>query len=253
MAKSFLGGRKSIRIRTGQIYVLRDGEGVYASVGDIESAALSMNVETNDVFKPFRGARVKAKTFTQEVGGELSLTLLSTTARNLAIALQGEEQEFLQTAQTGLSLSGTDAIPGQLVDLGGIRAENVSVTTDGTTALVADIDYELNTETGTLVWLTAQPNWQVDFDLAEVVSSDGVEAVSMLTNAEGVRGTVMIVGEDDEGNSWKMLDVPVELRASGDVNLVSSEVSKIELTGSLVKGPNPSYPFGRSIEIPAAA
>ena len=250
MAKSFLGGRQKIKIRTGQIYVLRDDEDRYASVGDIETSSISMDVQTEDVFKPFRGARVKAKSFTTEIGGSLSLTLLNTTARNLAMALQGEEEEFLQTAQTGLSMSFTDVVAGQLFDLNGIRAENVVVTEDGTAPLVEDVDYELNAATGTGVWLKSHPSAQVDYGLAEVISSDGVESVSMLTNAQGVRGTVMIIGEDDEGNSWKMIDVPVELRASGDVNLISSEVSKIELTGSLVQGPNPTYPFGRSIEIP---
>ena len=254
MTQSFLGGRDSVVLRTGQPFIHLDGAGQKPlSLGDIEVANMSVENDIEAVNKPFKGRRIKIRDIVRETGGNITMTLLNFNARHLALATSSTQSAFTQDAETGETVTVTSIVPGELTDLGFIRVSNVVVTDSSSETLVESVDYIVDKATGTITWLKEITSATVTFDVSSITSADNVSVLSLLTRPEGVRATLTIVGEDSEGNSWKFVGVTVEIRSESDIPLISDEVAKIELNMTLVKGPDPQNPFGRSIEIPKAA
>lgn len=255
MTQSFLGGRNSIVLRTGQIFGREDGAGQkLLSLGDIEVANMNMQLDIEPVTKPFKGRRVKVSDIIREVGGTITATLLNFNVRNFAMATLSSRAAYTQDAKTAEVLALTNLVPGEMTDLGVVKVTNVTVT-DGDsvepTTLVEGTHYLLDAANGAITWLQALPAASVTFSAQEVTQSDNVSVLSLLNRPQGIRLTISILGEDSEGNHWKFPGTVVEIRSESNIPLISDEVAKLEVVMSLVQGPDPNAPFGKSIEIPA--
>ncbi|RAZ83409.1 hypothetical protein [Cereibacter johrii] len=81
MARSYLPSKKTVNIRTGQLYALFDGEQHYQNLGWVENAKLAIDVSEEDVKAATGGTAYTVKTIVTEAGGTLTVTLLNSTAR----------------------------------------------------------------------------------------------------------------------------------------------------------------------------
>lgn len=248
MARSYLPSKKTVNIRTGQLYALFDGEQHYQNLGWVENAKLAIDVSEEDVKAATGGTAYTVKTIVTEAGGTLTVTLLNSTARNLAMQAAGDVNVLTQSSATDVEITATDVIPGHLIDLGKIKVTALTATS-GASTLIDGVDYILNGKAGTVEFLTAHATVEITFSAAAVTAADGIDWISILTRPAGVSATFLIVGEDDEGKSFRASGINAALRASGDMGLISSEVNKIEVTGKVYKGPDVSAPFGKVVEL----
>ena len=122
-------------------------------VGNVSELKLSVNTSTVEHKETTTGARAIDLRLTTEIKANLMMTIENFSAANLAQALRGK---FAKEVGASVTAEHVKAYPGFIMPLQHIKVSSVVVKTTAATpvTLVEGTDYSVNTEAGSIKWLT---------------------------------------------------------------------------------------------------
>lgn len=243
----YLPSGDNITLLNAKAYFLADGATRPASVGYIDSFSWTPSIEKAEKSNGNSGVQRTIKTKIKKMEAEVSVKLAEVAARQLAMALQATSTNYTQAAVKGATITATNVVPGELVDLGALRVSEVSAVA-GAVSLVEGVNYVLMAEAGAAEILTPHPEVIFTASAPEITAADARVSLSILANAEGVKGVWTLIGTNQDGERGRLDGVRTELTPSGAVSFISEDgdFQSIELSGKCVSNPAlPLTPFGR--------
>lgn len=245
---SYMPNGDNATILTGQLYGRKPTEVRASSLGLTRTFSYEPTVEETELRNNNAGSDVLVKTRTTTVGANVTVVLDEFTARNLAMKLLADTVELTQAADTGLIISESNIVPGQITKLAGKRVTNVSIQDDMSAELVEGTHYRLYAKTGYVIWLDAAPaSASGTYDLAEITAGDNMTTLDLLKRTQGTE-IILTCIPTNEGPQSLVEEVLVSLTPSGATDFIAqdSEFQTIELEGkALYNSTNPDSPFGK--------
>ncbi len=244
---SFMPNGDNATILTGQLYGRKPTEARASALGLTRTFSYEPTVEEVELRNNNTGADVLVKTRTTTVGANVTVVLDEFTARNLAMKLLADTVELTQAAESGLIISESNIVPGQITKLAGKRATNVSIQDDLANDLVEGTHYRLDAKTGYVIWLEAAPaTASGTYDLAEITAGDNMTTLDLLKRTQGTEIILTCIPTND-GPQALVEEVLVSLSPSGATDFIAqdAEFQTIELEGkALYNHNNTAAPFG---------
>lgn len=247
MALNALPSAENITLLNGKGFFLKDGDTRTVSCGFMGKWSWTPNITTVEKKNGNSGTIETIKSRIQEITVDISAAFDEIGIRQIAMAMQGDVELIEQSAQTGVVVDAGDVIPGQLIDLGFLDVENVSIT-DGTDTLVAGSDYEVIPGAGKVLARTLKPGFVATFDVPEITAADDRNVIKILSQPEGIKGVFTIIGTNPDGEAYQLEHVRVELVPDGEISFISSDgdFQVIGLKGKGVRNTaTPQYPWGK--------
>lgn len=231
---------------TGDIYLRPLGSELAYSAGFADSASISMDVSSEDIYAVVDGVRTKVDTWVTEKGGSVSITMRELRADHVAVALMASSAALTQTVATAATKTVATVKSGNLVDLGKLDVTSVTIEANSV-ALVADVDYTLYAKSGAIVFRGDFEDVEITYSAPAIAAAANRVVSSILTSPEGLVCELIIIGRNPRGVQYKTHGMHVALKPSGEFMLAGdgSSIQEITLEGSLKINPaNPAAPFG---------
>lgn len=219
-------------------------------LGNVNSLTLSAAVTKAELYSSTqRSAPLLASDVTR-VGYNLVATCNEYTKENLKKFLLGEEATKLQVVGAAVVVTLEDVIPGRFYDLGSRQITGVSAVGDGTEALVANVDYVLNTEFGVVQIVEGGLVAEGD-DVAFTFNRPALTITQIRIAKDSAPKCHLLYLSDDANQDgaasrdrleiWKVNTAP-----EGDLNFISDDHGSFQLSMSVLSdGVNhPADPFG---------
>lgn len=216
------------------------------SAGFADSASISMDVSSEDIYAVVDGVRTKVDTWITEKGGSVSITMRELRADHVATALMATTAALTQTSVSAATKTASDVKAGELVELGKLDVTSVIVEA-GATTLVADVDYTLYAKSGDIVFRGDFEDVEITYSAPAIAADANRVVSSILTSPDGLVCELIIIGRNARGQQYKTSGVHVALKPSGEFMLAGdgSSIQEITLEGSLKINPaSPTSPFG---------
>lgn len=248
---SYLPLKTNVGVLVGDIYIQPDGAPRPYSFGYSNGATFQPNVESEDIYFPVDGKRTKIGSRTKAISATINLSMGELRPDVVSAAAQGTLGEYTQAAVVAATATFSNVKPGELLDLGVLDVSAVSLT-DGEDPLVENVNHRLFAASGSILMLTEQETVEVTYSAPAIASSANRALIRVLTSAQGLRGTLTIIGRNQEGRRYKIVGMRVALRPSGDFSLAGDGdgLQNIELSGDVeLNEADPDAPFGRFIEL----
>lgn len=213
------------------------------------SQAISLNFETEqlDHHSTENGMRVKDESVTIAVNGTSTLTIDDLSPENLAFFFLGEAGTRVVAAATALTFD-LEVNPDRYYKIGqsdtnvtGLRnLENVTVVQGGggATPIVADGNYEINEELGTLHILDNPVDVYLQSPNAKIkVTCDVKDHVvdTVISKGTPVEGSLMFEANNPVGKNLDFYLPYVKISPNGDLNLKAEEWQQLQFNVEILK------------------
>lgn len=231
---------------TGDIYLRPLTDALAYSAGFADSASISMDVSTEDIYAVVDGVRTKVDILISEKGGSVSITMRELRTDHVATALMATASALTQTVATAATKTVASVKSGNLVDLGKLDVTSVIVEANSI-ALVAGTDYTLYAKSGSIVFRGDFEDVEITYSAPAITAAANRVVSSILTSPEGLVCELIIIGRNPRGIQYKTHGMHVALKPSGEFMLAGdgSSIQEITLEGSLKINPDaPDAPFG---------
>ncbi|RDC69682.1 hypothetical protein DLJ49_18765 [Rhodovulum sp. 12E13] len=251
---SFLPNGDNATVLTGYLYGRKPSETRPSSFGLVRTFTYTPEVEEAELENNNSGVNALIKTRSRTVGATVSLVLDELTARNLAMALMAEEADLTQTGETGISISESNIVAGQITRLSGRNVSNLSLQDDQANTLVEGQHYRLESTPGYIRWLVDLPSVTGTCDTGSVDATANMTTLSLLQRVQGTEVFLTLI-PTNEGPQTVVEDVLVQLRPSGAISFTEqgSDFQSLELEGKALRNlADDQHPFGRVIHLPPA-
>lgn len=244
---SFIANTENVFVPAGRLYARKLTETRPADFGLTRTFEFDPDVEEVELRNNNNGVDSVFTTRLKQIGGTVNIELDLMTARNLAFWAYGEAAFVTQDAETGLTITATNILPGQITKLNGMNITNLSLT-DGSEPLVSGVDYAFDASAGLIRWLTEQSSVTGTYNRPELTASDKKSIIKLMTKAAGVEVVLTCYGTSDTGQRVLLEDMRVRLRPGGPMGFINQDddFGGIALEGTLVFNDlSPDAPYGR--------
>lgn len=193
---------KNIRNLAGEGYFKPAGQTAFVTLGHTESISVTHNAEREAIYSSISGIRRIADYDVTETNASGSMVLRETGARQIALAVLATDATLTQSAESGLTLTGS-AAAGDTIDLGRLDVSITSLT-DGVDPLVAGEDYELDAAAGILTFKTDQATFDLVYSCAAISAIDDQAIIAAFSAPQGIEGDLLVIQRQKRGETrWK--------------------------------------------------
>lgn len=225
-----------------QVLFKPEGENSYLLMGDADDVNLAINIEENERYTNECGVRSLVKTVVTQKDAELNMTMLQFSNFLRAVSLLGQDNDFVQTASTGIIENFTAVQAGRMYNLANTHTDPATIDiTDGTTlvAYVEGTDYEYDAKAGIVELISipggADADIIVTYDLLAVTAAEDVLNSGILA-ANEFNGAIIIRGCQDEGPEALIELHNVQLRPNAARNFIQdTDFDTVELIGKVLR------------------
>jgi hypothetical protein len=237
---NYLPNGENCTVLYADVYFKPDDTARFRHLGICDSASWTPEVEIAE--KTWKGEVVATQT--TEKGATLNVVAGEMTWDNIKASFMASESDIIQEAGP-ISVTETDVMPGELVELGAYGVTGLTVT-DGTDPLVDGVDYTYDASTDFLKVLTEQATLQIDGTKPEITAGER-KILSVLAEDSGIKGEFRFVGSNTRGKKILLGGIRAELRPDGAVTVSSdsSDFQSLSFSGEVILNTASSqHPYG---------
>jgi len=215
-------------------------------IGNTPEFSLNIESQTLDHYSSDEGIREKDDSVPLEVNRSGSMTTDNIDPKNVALFFFGDDSTVVQTVVTSDEEVLTDIIAGHSYKLGvttsnpagyfGIDPAGFAVATSpGAVALVADVDYTMDFDTGVISFISTSVIAVEGADIGVTYAVLASTRSRVISGSEPVEGAMMYVTRNPKGTDCVYYLPYVKITPNGDYALKGDEWQTIPLTLEVLK------------------
>jgi hypothetical protein len=215
--------------------------------------ASAISIASDTTFAELYSSTQKSASLVARARTKVAFTVTATlneyTLTNLKLFLLGEEATSSQSLQTSGTKTLTDVKKGKYYEIGARRVTDVTVS-NGTDPLTLNVDYQLNSEYGT-VYIRPTGNVADGDDLTVEFDAPALTISKVrIGKAAAQIGRLVYLADDANSNGASAKDRlelwKVDVAPDGELNLISDEYGSFNLTMAVLADEegHPDEPYG---------